>query len=190
MGHLHGGLQRAENLVRAGELGQAIWAYLEVLEVDPDNPTALCKQVSQIVTAVRQFDAVTPGRRWADGLDPNLPRPKRPWWEWLVLGSAVCVAFGLGILAANIELPELPTIDFPVLHKDQQMLKPRRIPESRSFHRVLPQKILQRNEELLWQRVVVPVPLDRQEPLRLVGGLVEPFAVSERDQSVTRAVAQ
>ena len=96
VGHLQGGLQRAENLVRAGELGQAIWAYLEVLEVDPDNPTAR-KQVSQIVTAVRQFDAVTPGRRWADGLPPHLPPAKHPWWHWLIFGSAVCVAFVLGI---------------------------------------------------------------------------------------------
>src|SRR5438128_759978 len=53
--HLNGGLERAENLTRAGELGQAFWAYLEVLEVDPDNTPAK-KQVGQVVTAVRQFD--------------------------------------------------------------------------------------------------------------------------------------
>lgn len=121
VGHLHGGLQRAENLVRAGELGQAIWAYLEVLEVDPDNPTAR-KQVSQIVTAVRQFDAVTPGRRWADGLNPNLPPAKHPWWHWLVFGASVCVAFGLGILVSNIELPEWPKFELPVIHHENHQM--------------------------------------------------------------------
>ena len=55
--HLQGGLDRAENLVRAGELGQAVWAYLEVLEVDPDNATAR-RQVSQVVTAVRRAEQV------------------------------------------------------------------------------------------------------------------------------------
>src|SRR5262245_29618957 len=34
------GLARAERLTRQGELADAVWAYLEVLEVDPDNPTA------------------------------------------------------------------------------------------------------------------------------------------------------
>jgi hypothetical protein len=123
VGHLQGGLQRAENLVKAGELGQAIWAYLEVLEVDPDNPTAR-KQISQIVTAVRQFDAVTPGRRWANGLPPNLPPAKTPWWHWLVLTGAVCVAFGLGILATKIEIPELPAFEFPKFQKDDQQMGP------------------------------------------------------------------
>jgi len=71
VGHLQGGLERAENLTRAGELGEAVWAYLAVLEVDPDNPAAR-RQVGQVATAVRQFDHVTPGRRWANGL-PALP---------------------------------------------------------------------------------------------------------------------
>jgi hypothetical protein len=61
--HLQGGLERAENLTRAGELGQAVWAYLEVLEVDPDNVAAR-RQVGQVATAVRQFDRTAPGRRW------------------------------------------------------------------------------------------------------------------------------
>ena len=51
--HLNGGLERAENLTRAGELGQAFWAYLDVLEVDPDNAPAK-KQVSQVVYMVAQ----------------------------------------------------------------------------------------------------------------------------------------
>jgi hypothetical protein len=61
--HLQDGLARAEALTRAGELGEAVWTYLGVLEVDPDNATAR-RQVGQVVTAVRQFDEATPGRRW------------------------------------------------------------------------------------------------------------------------------
>jgi hypothetical protein len=61
--HLQDGLSRAEALTRAGKLGEAVWAYLGVLEVDPDNATAR-GQVGQVVTAVRQFDEATPGRRW------------------------------------------------------------------------------------------------------------------------------
>src|ERR1700692_3098422 len=64
--HLQGGLERAENLVKAGELGQAIWAYLEVLEVDPDNPQAR-KQIGFIVTAGGQFHTNLPGPPRGDG---------------------------------------------------------------------------------------------------------------------------
>jgi hypothetical protein len=60
---LREGLVRAEALTRAGELGEAVWAYLAVLEVDPDNATAR-RQVGQVATAVRQFDQTMPGRRW------------------------------------------------------------------------------------------------------------------------------
>jgi hypothetical protein len=60
---LREGLARAEALTRAGELGEAVWAYLAVLEVDPDNATAR-RQVGQVATAVRQFDQSAPGRRW------------------------------------------------------------------------------------------------------------------------------
>src|SRR3954454_10068307 len=61
--NLQDGLVRAEALTKAGELGEAVWAYLEVLEVDPDNATAR-RRVGQVVTAVRQFDNAAPGRRW------------------------------------------------------------------------------------------------------------------------------
>lgn len=57
------GLARAEALTRAGELGEAVWAYLEVLEVDPDNAVAR-RQVGKVATAIRQFDDTAPGRRW------------------------------------------------------------------------------------------------------------------------------
>jgi hypothetical protein len=60
---LDGTLEKADELTRQGKLGQAVWAYLEVLEVDPDNAEAK-RQIGQVVTAVRQFDEVTEGRRW------------------------------------------------------------------------------------------------------------------------------
>lgn len=61
--NLQDGLARADALTRQGELGEAVWAYLKVLEVDPDNLTAR-RQVGQVVTAVRQFDRVASNRSW------------------------------------------------------------------------------------------------------------------------------
>ena len=61
--NLRDGLKRAEQLTRKGELGDAAWEYLEVLEVDPDNAAAR-RQVGKVATAVRQFDQTAPGRRW------------------------------------------------------------------------------------------------------------------------------
>src|SRR4051794_14398039 len=61
--HLQGGLERAQELTKAGELGRAVWTYLEILEVDPDNAAAK-KQVAQVAAAVRQFDLSAPGRAW------------------------------------------------------------------------------------------------------------------------------
>ncbi len=97
--HLNGGLEKAENLTRAGELGQAVWAYLEILEVDPDNAPAK-KQVGQVVTAVRQFDLASPGRRLHLGLgngpgagDLNI---LRRWFWTIAAAAAVFVAFSLG----------------------------------------------------------------------------------------------
>src|SRR5215472_6513374 len=71
---LRDGLARAEELTRAGELGEAVWAYLAVLEVDPDNATAR-RQVGKVATAVRQFDQTQPGRRWLRALH------KETWWQ-------------------------------------------------------------------------------------------------------------
>src|SRR5947209_15723090 len=100
--HLSGGLERAENLVKAGELGQAIWAYLEVLEVDPDNPVAR-KQISQVVTAIRQFDTIMPGRRFAHGLPPELPKAPRPGWHWAVFAGVVAAALAVGFGLSRVD---------------------------------------------------------------------------------------
>ncbi|MCS7046797.1 MAG: hypothetical protein NZO58_10610 [Gemmataceae bacterium] len=103
--HLHGGLERAENLTRAGELGQAFWAYLEVLEVDPDNAPAR-RQVGQVVTAVRQFDRINQGRHWLAEIRHGPPRPSPwralPFWGWAsLIGGAVVLAFVLGYLVGH-----------------------------------------------------------------------------------------
>jgi hypothetical protein len=121
--HLQGGLERAENLVKAGDLGLAIWAYLEVLEVDPDNPAAR-RQISQVVTAVRQFDTVMPGRRWANGLPPQLPKSPRPWWHWAIFVAAVLLALGVGFALAHVEF-EWPTLpEMPLPKPDGKMMGP------------------------------------------------------------------
>src|SRR6516165_5812329 len=65
--HLRTGLSQAEAMTRAGDLGEAVWAYLTVLEVDPDNATAR-RQVGKVVTAVRQFDRTAPARRWLSAM--------------------------------------------------------------------------------------------------------------------------
>jgi hypothetical protein len=97
--HLQGGLQRAENLTRAGELGQAVWAYLEVLEVDPDNVPAR-RQVGQVATAVRQFDRTAPGRRWLNGMRGWLPFD--PAEHKLLLGMHILLVAVLMFLAFSI----------------------------------------------------------------------------------------
>jgi hypothetical protein len=61
--NLREGLVQAQAYTRQGELGEAVWAYLEVLEVDPDNSEAR-RQVGKVVTAVRQFDQTAPGRKF------------------------------------------------------------------------------------------------------------------------------
>src|SRR3954465_3844698 len=75
--HLREGLTQAETRTRAGELGEAVWAYLAVLEVDPDNATAR-RQVGKVVTAARQFDSTAPRRRWLRAL-----HKESRWARWL-----------------------------------------------------------------------------------------------------------
>jgi hypothetical protein len=103
------GLERAEQATRAGDLDKAVWAYLAVLEVDPDNAIAR-RQVGSVATAVRQFDETAPGRRWLT----KLHRQKRwaRWWQnaeetgaltkWLTGAlwfGAIIVAFFTGVVA-------------------------------------------------------------------------------------------
>jgi hypothetical protein len=104
--HLEEGLAKAEALTRAGELGQAVWAYLSVLEVDPDNAEAK-RQVGQVAAAVRQFDRIAVGRRWLDRLrrrarfrhwaDTWGRNGQGPFWVPFVVGTTlVLVALALG----------------------------------------------------------------------------------------------
>ena len=107
---LQDGLEQAKALTRRGELGDAVWKYLEVLEVDPDNTEAR-RQVGRVATAVRQFDENAPGRRWFKKL------AKRTRWRrwmanlnsdgdltgwlttalWIMLvGAALCFGYVMG----------------------------------------------------------------------------------------------
>jgi hypothetical protein len=110
VGHLQDGLARADELTRQGELGEAVWAYLEVLEVDPDNAQAR-RQVSKVATAVRQFDRAAFGRRWLQRLQRQalVRRWLASWeeglssWSWplvlligLLLALSLLVGYGLG----------------------------------------------------------------------------------------------
>lgn len=107
---LQDGLARAEALTRQGDLGEAVWAYLEVLEVDPDNAAAR-RQVGQVAAAVRQFDRAAPGRRWRKRLEKRarFRRLVSSWGEegrtpgllavvaWAVLVvAALLVGYGVG----------------------------------------------------------------------------------------------
>lgn len=60
--HVSHGLERADELARSGQLSEAVWAYLEVLEVDPENGEAKQK-VGRVVSAVRHFDRMA-SRQW------------------------------------------------------------------------------------------------------------------------------
>src|SRR6476469_8531041 len=99
--NLRAGLAQAEAHTRAGELGEAVWAYLAVLEVDPDNAEAR-RQVGQVAAAVRQFDRIAVGRRWLDKLRrrARFRRWAESWgrdgqgnlWVALALGLTLAVA--------------------------------------------------------------------------------------------------
>jgi hypothetical protein len=118
--HLQSGLERAEHFTRVGELGQAFWAYLEVLEVDPDNPVAR-RQIGQVVTAVRQFDRVSPGRRWVDGTtDKSGKTGLDAYLSWLLLAALLIVAFSIGYAVGSYVPAE------PQEQKEQQEQKERK----------------------------------------------------------------
>jgi len=99
--HLEDGLKDADNLTRSGELGQAVWAYLEVLETDPDNPVAR-RQVGQVATAVRQFDQTAPARRWAAGLQPYLDGVLPRWMGIGLLAALFLIVFVLGFFLGSM----------------------------------------------------------------------------------------
>jgi hypothetical protein len=118
--HLEVGLEKAEALTRAGELGEAVWAYLAVLEVDPDNAEAK-RQVGQVAAAVRQFDRIALGRRWLDKLHRRARF--RHWAEswggnaqgplWLLIGITLVIAglvvgWGLGVRSTLRTAPQEP----------------------------------------------------------------------------------
>jgi hypothetical protein len=105
--HLDDGLARADALTRRGELGDAVWAYLEVLDLDPENPEAN-RQIGQVIKAVRQFDRASRQdwrrlnqeqrraalRQWAFAWDSE-PRVRN--WVLLVIVAALVVLGALGI---------------------------------------------------------------------------------------------
>jgi hypothetical protein len=114
------GLARAETLTQAGDFGQALQAYLAVLEVDPTNRTAR-DRLGQWATAVRFFRRRRRKRRRAKpepqptaGPPPlppsssetpppspappmNPPTPARPPTWVLVLSGCALFLLGLGM---------------------------------------------------------------------------------------------
>jgi hypothetical protein len=111
--HLEDGLAKAEQLTRAGQLGEAMWAYLSVLEVDPDNAEAR-RQVGQVAAAVRQFDRIAIGRRWLDKIRrrARFRHWAESWggglsgWWWLLVGITLfLVGILVGIYSAHMIAP-------------------------------------------------------------------------------------
>jgi hypothetical protein len=132
--NLREGLVRAESFTRAGKLGEAVWAYLEVLEVDPDNATAR-KQVGSVATAVRQFDETAPGRRWLTKLhkQKRFKRWMAAWNEtgeaagWLGAGLWFVVVLGAMLVGYMIGMQNIqpPSPDTAGQTKEEKDKKPR-----------------------------------------------------------------
>lgn len=121
--NLQGGLERADIFTREGELGKAFWAYLEVLEADPDNQVAR-RQIGQVVTAVRQFDRVSPGRRWLNGADSS--GFFQPWLMLALSGVLVFLAFTVGFFLGH-GIP-ISNVDVPEKDKEKEVAPPMKVP--------------------------------------------------------------
>jgi hypothetical protein len=123
--YLRGGLERAQELTKAGELSQAVWAYLEVLEIDPDNAVAK-KQVAKVATAVRQFDLAAVERQWLsrNGSQNKSNKPLANRLVYLCLAALVLAAFTIGyVLGSAANYPEADPTDRPPLKaKDNNSL--------------------------------------------------------------------
>ncbi len=119
--YLQGGLVRADGLTRSGELGQAVWAYLEILEVDPENPEAR-RQVGSVATAVRQFD-----HRNATGWpkDERADRFGTGLWKGVAIVAllllAMTVSFGAGYGVGSAIPPSIAKDKVPAEEKRNTM---------------------------------------------------------------------
>jgi uncharacterized protein YbaR (Trm112 family) len=98
---LRDSLDEAEQLTRRGQLGEAVWAYLEVLEVEPENAEAR-RQVGRVAAAVRHFDRTADGRRWLRQL--GRAQRWRDWWEENWWRVAVAAVAGLALFLLGYQL--------------------------------------------------------------------------------------
>ncbi|GIW82041.1 MAG: hypothetical protein KatS3mg105_3848 [Gemmatales bacterium] len=102
---LEEGIRRAEYFTRQGQLAEAVWAYLEVLEVDPAHPRA-CEQIGRIATAVRAFDQVASGPRWLARLRCRErfrhwlhgwnASPRKFWNSAILAAALLAIGFAIG----------------------------------------------------------------------------------------------
>jgi len=79
-----------------------MWAYLEVLEVDPETPRPSARS-GKVATAVRQFDRNRTRRRWAQGLPPTPDGDETSLIAWLrraAIVVAILVAFVAGFMCS------------------------------------------------------------------------------------------